>query len=140
MRFKLPSSNWKSPITTCRSRLTRSISRSAKFAASRLAGKEAPKHADDEKTFEELRARIATTVAYIDTLTEKDFDGAETRKVALPFIPGGNKGALGKDYLVHFVQPNFFFHVVHAYAILRHNGVPLGKMDFIGAPPPLLDM
>jgi hypothetical protein len=113
---------------------------SAKFTASRLSGKEAPKHADDEKTYDEVRARVGKVVAYLDTFTEKDFDGAETRKVALPFIPGGNKGALGLDYLVSFAQPNFYFHVAHAYAILRHNGVPLGKMDYIGAMPPLLDM
>jgi len=112
----------------------------AKFTAARLAGKEAPAHADDEKTFEEVRARVAKVTAYLDTFTEKDFDGAETRKVALPFLPGGNKGALGADYLVAFAQPNFFFHVVHAYAILRHNGVNLGKMDYISGLPPLLDL
>ena len=113
---------------------------SAKFTAARLSGKEAPAHPDDEKTYDEVRARVAKVVAYLDTFTEKDFDGAETRKVALPFLPGGNKGTLGADYLVSFAQPNFYFHVVHAYAILRHNGVALGKMDFIGALPPLLDM
>ena len=58
----------------------------------------------------------------------------------MPWIPGGNKAALGLDYLIAFGQPNFYFHVTHAYAILRHNGVPLGKMDYIGAMPPLLDM
>ena len=112
----------------------------AKFTASRLSGKEAPAHADDEKTFEEMRARIKKATTYLDTFTEKDFDGAETRKVALPFLPGGNKGALGADYLTVFSQPNFFFHVVTAYAILRHNGVSLGKMDYIGGMPPLVDM
>lgn len=112
----------------------------AKFTASRLTGKEAPKHPDDEKTYEEVRARVGKVVSYLETFTEKDFEGAESRKVALPWIPGGNKAALGLDYLVSFAQPNFFFHVTHAYAILRHNGVPLGKMDYIGALPPLLDM
>ena len=112
----------------------------AKFAAARLSGKEAPAHADDEKTFEEVRARIAKVTAYLDTFTEKDFDGAETRKVALPFLPGGNKAALGADYLAVFAQPNFFFHLVHAYAILRHNGVALGKMAYLGGMPPLLDL
>ena len=113
---------------------------SAKLAAARLTGKEAPVHADDEKTYAEVRARVAKVTTYLDSFSEKDFEGAETRKVALPFIPGGNKGALGADYLVYFAQPNFYFHLVHAYAILRHNGVSLGKMDFIGAMPPLLDL
>jgi hypothetical protein len=112
----------------------------AKFAAARLTGKQAPAHADDEKTYDEVRARVTKVTTYLDSLSEKDFEGAETRKVPLPFIPGGNKGALGADYLVHFAQPNFYFHLVHAYAILRHNGVSLGKMDFIGAMPPLLDL
>jgi hypothetical protein len=112
----------------------------AKATAAHLSGKALPVHADDEKTFEELRARIAKVTTYLDSFSEKDFDGAETRKVALPFLPGGNKGALGAAYLVHFAQPNFYFHLVHAYAILRHNGVSLGKMDYIGALPPLLDL
>ncbi len=112
----------------------------AKFTAARLTGKEPPKHADDEKTYDEVRARVAKVVTYLETFNEKDFEGAETRKVGLPWIPGGNKAALGLDYLVSFAQPNFFFHVTHAYAILRHNGVALGKMDYIGAMPPLLDM
>jgi len=112
----------------------------AKFSAARLSGKEAPAHPDDEKTFDEVRARIAKVTTYLDTITEKDFEGAETRNVPLPFLPGGNKGALGADYLVYFAQPNFYFHLVHAYAILRHNGVNLGKMDYIGGMPPLLDL
>lgn len=112
----------------------------AKFTAARLSGKEAPVHPDDEKTFEDVRARIAKVTTYLDSFSAKDFEGAETRKVPLPFLPGGNKGALGADYLVHFAQPNFYFHLVHAYAILRHNGVGLGKMDYIGALPPLLDL
>lgn len=111
----------------------------AKFTAARLTGKEAPAHPDDEKTYDEVRARIAKVVTYLDTFTEKDFEGAETRKIALPWLPG-NKGALGADYLIAFGQPNFYFHLVHAYAILRHNGVPIGKMDYIGALPPLLDL
>jgi hypothetical protein len=113
---------------------------SAKFAAARLTGKEAPAHPDDEKTYAEVRARVTKVTSYLDSFSEKDFEGAETRKVPLPFIPGGNKGALGADYLVYFAQPNFYFHLVHAYAILRHNGVNLGKMDFIGAMPPLIDL
>lgn len=113
---------------------------SAKFTAARLSGKEAPAHPDEEKTFAELRERVAKVVTYLGTFSEKDFEGSETRKVALPFLPGGKKGALGADYLVHFAQPNFFFHVAHAYAILRHNGVKLGKLDYIGQGIPLLDL
>lgn len=113
---------------------------SAKATAARLTGKTAPSHPDDETTFDQLRERVRKVTAYLATFTEKDFEGAETRKVALPFLPGGNKGALGLDYLVSFGQPNFYFHVTHAYAILRHNGVNVGKMDYIGAMPPLLDL
>jgi hypothetical protein len=113
---------------------------SAKFSAARLTGKQAPAHPDDEKTFEEVRARVAKVVTYLGTFDAKDFEGAETRKVPLPFLPGGNKGALGADYFANFAQPNFFFHIVHAYAILRHNGVGLGKMDYIGTGMPLIDL
>ena len=112
----------------------------AKFTAARLSGKDAPAHPDDEKSFEELRARVGKVTTYLATFTEKDFEGAETRKVPLPFLPGGKKGALGADYLTHLAQPNFFFHVAHTYAILRHNGVKLGKMDYIGPGMLLLDL
>ncbi len=112
----------------------------AKYAAARPAGKEAPSHPDEEKTLAELRTRIGTARAYLDSFTEKDFEGAETRKVALPFLPGGNKGTFGLDYVVRFAQPNFYFHLVHAYAILRHNGVPLGKIAYIGGMPPTFDL
>jgi hypothetical protein len=103
----------------------------AKFAASRLTGKEAPKHPDTETTVEELHARIQSVVAHLGTYTAKDFEGAETRAVSLPFLEG--KTIKGSDYLVEMASPNFYFHAVHAYAILRHNGVELGKMDYIGA-------
>ena len=103
----------------------------AKFAAARLSGKEAPKHPDTETTVEELHARIQSVVAHLGTYTAKDFEGAETRAVTLPFLEG--KTIKGSDYLVEMASPNFYFHAVHAYAILRHNGVELGKMDYIGA-------
>ncbi len=102
----------------------------AKFTAARLTGKEAPKDADDETTVAALRARIQKTRAYLETITAKDFEGADTRVVKLPFLEG--KGALGGEYLNAFALPNFLFHVTTSYAILRHNGVPLGKRDFIG--------
>ncbi len=103
---------------------------SAKFPAARLAGKEAPKHPDTEQTMDELRARIRTCVTYLDTLTKADFAGAETRNVELPFLE--NKVMIGSEYLTEMALPNFYFHVTTAYAILRHNGIDLGKRDFIG--------
>ena len=104
---------------------------SAKFAAARLSGKEAPKHPDTEQTMDELRARVRAVVSYLETFKEADFSGAEKRLVALPFLEG--KVLLGSDYLTEMVLPNFYFHVTTAYAILRHNGVALGKTDFIGS-------
>jgi hypothetical protein len=103
----------------------------AKFAAARLAGKEAPRHADTEQTLDELRARIRVCTAYLGTFTSADFADSEARKIELPFMEG--KIILGRDYLTEMVTPNFYFHVTTAYAIPRHNGVPLGKMDYLGA-------
>jgi hypothetical protein len=103
----------------------------AKLGASRLTGKEAPKHDDSEKTIDELRARIASTVAYLDTCTEKDFDGAEKRVITQPRWEG--KTMTGANYMMEHVMPNFFFHATHVYAILRHNGVNVGKRDYLGA-------
>jgi hypothetical protein len=103
----------------------------AKFTASYLAGKPPPKHPDTEQTMDEIRARIRTCVSYLETFTAADFDGAETRVIELPFLPG--KITVGSDYLTEMGLPNFYFHVTTAYAILRHNGVDLGKRDFIGS-------
>lgn len=103
---------------------------SAKFPAARLAGKEPPKHPDTEQTMTEVRARIATCIGYLDTLSDADYVGAETRRVELPFLEG--KVIIGSDYLCEMALPNFYFHLVTAYSILRHNGVDLGKRDFIG--------
>jgi len=102
----------------------------AKLGASRLTGKEVPSHADNEQTFAELRARVASVISILDGLSEKDFEGASTRSITQPRWEG--KVMTGKDYFFEHVQPNFFFHVVHTYAILRHNGVPLGKKDYLG--------
>lgn len=103
----------------------------AKFAAARVTGKTPPSHPDTETTVEELHARIRAVVDYLGTFTEADFEGAEKRSVALPFAAG--KAIAGADYLTEMALPNFYFHVTHAYAILRHNGVPLGKIDYIGS-------
>jgi hypothetical protein len=102
----------------------------AKFVAARLSGKEAPKHADTEQTIEQLRARIRAATGFLDTLKASDFSGAESRIIELPFLEG--KVLSGIEYLVEMAVANFYFHVTTAYAILRHNGVELGKRDFIG--------
>ena len=103
----------------------------AKFAAARLAGKEAPKHPDTEQTMGELHARIRACVSFLDSLKTADFAQSESRKIELPFLE--KQYVLGSDYLTEMATPNFFFHVTTAYAILRHNGVDLGKRDFIGS-------
>jgi len=105
----------------------------AKYAAAYLGGKPAPSHPDTEKTFAELRARIKTCLAFVESVPAKDFAGAEDRRVAPPWL--GGKWLRGDDYLLHVAIPNFFFHATMAYAILRHNGVPLGKMDYVGSLP-----
>jgi hypothetical protein len=102
----------------------------AKFAAARPSGKQAPVHEDTETTFEEVRARLRSCVEYLDGYSEADFKGADERVVTLRAVPG--KALSGADYLTEFAVPNFYFHVTTAYAILRHNGVSLGKMDFLG--------
>lgn len=102
----------------------------AKLAAARLAGKEAPKHEDTEQTLEELRARVRTVIAYLDGFSEKDFEGAATRVVTQPRWEG--RTMTGADYFIEHAVPNFFFHITHVYAILRHNGVCLGKRDYLG--------
>lgn len=102
----------------------------AKYAASRTAGKEPPKHPDTETSLEEIRARIKTVVSYLDGFETADWEGADKRVIPLSFLPG--KGMLAGDYLVEYITPNFLFHVTTAYAILRHNGVPIGKFDYIG--------
>ncbi len=103
----------------------------AKFAAARLAGKEPPAHPDNEQTLDEIKARIQKVVTYLGEFGDKDFEGADTRKIALPWLEG--KHLVGQDYFVEMAQPNFFFHVTTAYAILRKNGVELGKRDYIGS-------
>lgn len=102
-----------------------------KLAVARLAGKDAPSHPDTEQTLEELKQRVATTLAYVDGFVAKDFEAAATRVISQPRWEG--KVLSGSDYFYEHVLPNFFFHTTHTYAILRHNGVGLGKRDFLGA-------
>jgi hypothetical protein len=118
-------------------RQIQSISDIAKGNASRLAGVQAPSFPDEEKTLAELRARLDKTIAFLETLKPEQFEGAEERTVTLAWMPG--KGIKGRDYLVGFALPNFYFHVTTTYAILRHNGVDVGKMDFLG-PQPFFDV
>ena len=103
----------------------------AKLGASRLTGKIAPTHADDEATLADLRARVASVIAYLRTFTSADYDGAASRVITQPRWEG--KVMSGNDYFLEHVVPNFFFHATHVYALLRHNGVPVGKKDFLGA-------
>ena len=103
----------------------------AKLAASRLTGKDAPSHPDTEQTIEELQARVRAVRTYLDGFSAADFAGAATRVVTQPRWEG--KTMAGADYFLEHALPNFFFHTTHAYAILRHIGVPLGKRDYLGA-------
>jgi hypothetical protein len=105
----------------------------AKYAAAYLGGKPAPSHPDTEKTFAELRQRIQKCLGFLETVQAKDLVGSEKRKVSPPWL--GGKWLHGDDYVIHVALPNFFFHATMAYAILRHNGVDLGKMDFVGGLP-----
>lgn len=101
-----------------------------KLAVHRITGREAPSNADTEKTIPELRARIETAVALLDGFQAKDFEKSATHVVSTPRWEG--KTMTGADYFMEHAVPNFFFHVVTAYAILRHNGVELGKGDYLG--------
>ncbi len=103
----------------------------AKLAASRLTGKDAPAHPDTEQTSDELRARIRSVITYLDGLSAADFAESATRSVTTPRWEG--KTMTGADYLLEHGVPNFYFHLAHTYAILRHNGVPVGKRDYLGA-------
>lgn len=105
----------------------------AKGCVARLAGVEPPKYDDTEATIPELQARIAKTIDYIKTFQPAQIDGSEERAVELK-SPRGVMNFKGQQYLLHFVLPNVYFHITTAYNLLRHNGVEIGKMDFIGAP------
>jgi len=105
----------------------------AKGAVARLAGVEVPKYEDNEQTFAELKARIARTIDFVASFKASQIDGSEERDIHLKL---GSTEAhwKGMQYLLGFALPNFYFHAVTAYDILRHNGVELGKRDFIGNP------
>ena len=101
-----------------------------KAAAAWLSGQTPPKHNDNEQTIDDVRARIRKTVAFAESVTEAQYAGAAERKVSLSWAPGKVLG--GEDYLLQITIPNVYFHIAMAYAILRHNGVDIGKMDFLG--------
>ena len=104
---------------------------SAKGAVARLAGVEIPKHEDTEKTFAELKERVAKTLAFIATVQAAQVDGSEDKDIALK-LQGKDVTVKGLPYLLGRAWPNFYFHVTTAYNILRHNGVEIGKQDFLG--------
>jgi hypothetical protein len=120
-----------SPDMYSLSRQVESACDGVKFTAARLAGKDAPKHEDGEHGLDTLRARISSVIDFVSSFKESDFEGAESRVVPLSYMPG--KGVVGADYLNELNVPNTYFHFSMAYAILRHNGVPLGKMDYLGS-------
>jgi uncharacterized protein len=105
----------------------------AKGIAARLSAQEAPKFDDNEVTIEDVRGRIKKTVDYLKTFNEKSFEGGEARIFTLAFMQ--NKSLSAKDMTLMMSIPNFYFHISTAYAILRHNGVELGKTDYLGQLP-----
>ncbi|MDC7699504.1 DUF1993 domain-containing protein [Vogesella indigofera] len=108
------------------------VTDTAKGCGARLAGVEVPSYPDTETSFAELQQRIAKTVLFLQGLPAAQFDGSDERDIVLKF-PHQTMTFRGQDYLQYFVLPNFYFHLTTAYDILRHNGVPLGKADYLGA-------
>jgi uncharacterized protein len=114
---------------------TKQVQLSCDFAVRavfRLTGQEPPRFADEEKSFAELKLRIAKALAAINGVDAAAFEGSEARIVTFPMGPAGNQSFAGSAYLFSFAIPNFTFHVTTAYALLRENGVELGKRDFMG--------
>ena len=105
----------------------------AKSISSRMAGLDVPSYEDNEVTLADFKARIAKTIAYINTISPEQFEGSETRAISIPMRDGSKREYVGAPYLHHAGLPNFYFHLTSAYAILRHNGVQVGKKDFIGS-------
>ena len=102
-----------------------------KGCAARLAGIDVPSYEDNESTFPELQARIAKTVAFLQSVNAEQINGSEEKSVTVK-LRTREVSFVGQPYLLYFVLPNFYFHMTTAYDILRHNGVELGKMDFVG--------
>ena len=102
----------------------------AKFCVARLAGSEGPKFEDNETTLAELRQRVRKTIDYVQSVPAAQVDGSDDREISVPRRAGPIL-MKGEMYLKHFALPNFFFHVTTVYALLRHNGVNLGKSDYL---------
>jgi hypothetical protein len=113
------------------SRQVQIASDAAKGGVARLAGIEAPSFPDTETTFPELQDRIRKTIDFVQSVSAAQIDGCEEKPILLKF-PGGEISFVGQTFLLNFTLPNVFFHVTTAYDILRHNGVALGKADFLG--------
>ncbi|RYF34849.1 MAG: DUF1993 domain-containing protein [Comamonadaceae bacterium] len=109
-----------------------SASDASKLAVARLSGVAAPSFPDTETTFDELQKRIADTRTFLQSVPREAFGGSEDRKFTMKIGPNTEHEFTGQPYLLHFALPNFFFHVTTAYAILRHNGVEVGKRDYLG--------
>ncbi len=107
------------------------VTDNAKGIVARLTGTDAPKIADEETTVTELMTRIDTVLAFLDTFKPEQFSNAAEQKIVLPYIP--DMYQTGTDYFVDFALPNFFFHMSIVYALMRAQGVQLGKMDFLGS-------
>jgi hypothetical protein len=108
------------------------VSDTSKLSVERLSGVAAPKFEDNETSFDQLQQRIANTIAYLNSVDAAQFDGSAAREIKLnwgKFQPAFN----GEDYLLTFALPNFYFHIATAHGILRNQGVPVGKLDYIGA-------
>jgi len=105
----------------------------AKGAAARLSGTDMPSWADDEATFEDIHGRIRKALNYLAGFKPEQFEGSETKNIELK-LPNRTMQFVGKDYVLGFVIPNVYFHVTTAYNILRHNGLVIGKLDFLGEP------
>jgi len=103
----------------------------AKYAFGRATGKDIPSHPDTETTLDEARKRIASVISYLEGFTAKDFDGSDGRTVSLPRWEG--KSMTATAYFIEHALPNFFFHYTTTYALLRHNGIDIGKRDYLGA-------
>lgn len=101
-----------------------------KGAAAWLSGRKPPRHEDTEQTIEDLRARISKTVAFVESIGEAEFAEAAKQRIGLSWEPGKLIG--GADYVLQITIPNVYFHLAMAYGILRHHGVDVGKMDFLG--------
>jgi hypothetical protein len=116
--------------------LTRQVQLACDFATkgvARLTGSEVPSNPDVETTFDELQARIARTIAYLNTYTPAQFEGGESREITFPTGPGQTTTLSGQQFLSSFSLPSFYFHVTTAHGILRMSGVEIGKRDFLGA-------